>query len=76
MAITSFKGKYGFLSNFMDAKVMLDGMEYPSVENAYQAAKTTDPYVRTSFVTMTAVSRRGLVGMFHSEMIGIPTGSR
>lgn len=37
--IKGFFGEYRFLSNFWPAKVFLDGEEYPSVENAYQAAK-------------------------------------
>jgi len=44
--ITSFKSEYAFLSNFAPAKVVLDGLEYPTVEHAYQAAKTTDQYSR------------------------------
>lgn len=38
--ITSFTGKYRFLSNFYFAPVTLDGMLCPSVEHAFQAAKT------------------------------------
>lgn len=37
--IKGFFGEYRFLSNFWAAKVYLDGEEYRSVENAYQAAK-------------------------------------
>lgn len=44
--ITSFSGKYRFLSNFWPAKVRLDGEIYPSVEHAYVAAKSTDPEFR------------------------------
>lgn len=39
--ITTFRGKYIFLSNFYPSKVLLDGDEFESVETAYQAAKTT-----------------------------------
>ncbi len=42
----SFMGDYRFLSNFADSDVVLDGVTYPTVEHAYQAAKTTDPVVR------------------------------
>lgn len=49
--IGSFKGPYAFLSNFYPAKVMLDGVEYPNVECAYQAAKTTDPEIREKLRT-------------------------
>lgn len=40
--IDSFSGAYHFLSNFSAAEVWLDGMSYPTVEHAYQAAKTFD----------------------------------
>ncbi len=40
--IQEFKGKYRFLSNFWPASVKLDNTIYPSVEHAYQAAKTLD----------------------------------
>ena len=42
MSICAFNGSYRFLSNFWPAVVMLDGTDYPSVENAYVAAKTRD----------------------------------
>lgn len=37
--ISSFDGEYRWLSNFWKAQVSLDGMVFPTVENAYQAAK-------------------------------------
>ena len=43
MAIDSFMGKYRFLSNFHYAEITFNGWLYPTVEHAYQAAKTTDP---------------------------------
>jgi ribA/ribD-fused uncharacterized protein len=46
MAIQGFFGKYRFLSNFWPAEVCLYGKPYPSVEHAYQAAKTFDPMER------------------------------
>lgn len=42
MPITSFTGPHQFLSNFSPAPVYLDGELYPTVEHAYQAAKTRD----------------------------------
>lgn len=42
MAIDSFQGKHRWLSNFWPAKVTLDGIEFPTVEHAYVAAKTLD----------------------------------
>ena len=44
--IDSFRGEYEFLSNLHPCTVVLDGLEYPSVEHAYQAAKSTDPEFR------------------------------
>ena len=42
-AITWFEDPpYEFLSNFYATTVLLDGVEYPTVEHAYQAAKTLD----------------------------------
>src|SRR4051812_48363597 len=40
--IESFTGEYSFLSNFYYVSVTYDGVVYPSVEHAYQAAKTVD----------------------------------
>ena len=41
--IEDFTGDYHFLSNFSPAQVRLDGVAYPTVEHAYQAAKTQEP---------------------------------
>ncbi|HNC59253.1 MAG TPA: NADAR family protein [Leptospiraceae bacterium] len=38
--INAFKDEYRFLSNFYPCVVEFEGIEYPSTENAYQAAKT------------------------------------
>ena len=40
--IESFQGEYRFLSNFWPAEVVFEGIKYPSVEHAYQSAKTLD----------------------------------
>jgi hypothetical protein len=40
--IMDFRGKYEFLSNFYPCQVELDDEVYPSVEHAFQAAKTDD----------------------------------
>ena len=47
--IMEFSGEYRFLSNFKLAPVEYDGVIYPSVENAYQAAKTLDVEARKPF---------------------------
>jgi N-glycosidase YbiA len=42
-------GKHRFLSNFWAARVEFEGVVYPSVEHAYQAAKTIDSEARKPF---------------------------
>ena len=44
--INDFRGRYRFLSNFAHANVTFDGIQYPTVEHAYQAAKSDDPVYR------------------------------
>ena len=44
--IDSFSGEHKFLSNFYPCNVTLDDIGYPSVEHAYQAAKTLNPEER------------------------------
>ena len=44
--ITNFRGDYSFLSNFARVNVKFEGDDYPSVEHAFAAAKTTDPEIR------------------------------
>jgi ribA/ribD-fused uncharacterized protein len=41
-AINSFKGDFGFLSNFHEASLWWEGKQWRSVEHAYQAAKFSD----------------------------------
>jgi ribA/ribD-fused uncharacterized protein len=40
--IDSFRGEYRFLSNYWPVKVVYEGIEYPSVEQAYKAAQLTN----------------------------------
>lgn len=44
--INTFMGKYRFLSNFFSAEVEYGGLCYPTVEHAFQAAKSLYPYER------------------------------
>ena len=50
MDIFEFQGEHRWLSNFWPAWVILDGVLFPSIEHAYQAAKThpsqRDPFLR------------------------------
>lgn len=40
--IDSFRGDFGFLSNFFESSIWIDGVQYKTVEHAYQAAKAHD----------------------------------
>lgn len=51
--ITSFRGPHAFLSNFAPSPVRLDGVTYPTVEHAYQAAKTLSPLERQAILRCT-----------------------
>jgi ribA/ribD-fused uncharacterized protein len=42
-----FEGDYRFLSNFWPCPILFESMKFPSVEHAFQAAKTTDRMERT-----------------------------
>lgn len=44
--ISGFRDAYRFLSNFTSVHVIYDSELYPSVEHAYQAAKTNDLHWR------------------------------
>lgn len=55
--IDSFKGANRWLSNFWPSWVRYGGIDYPSVENAYQAAKF-QPMHREKFITCTAAEAK------------------
>ena len=44
--ITTFDGKYSFLSNFYESQVHYEGITYPTVEHAYQAQKTNNQAIK------------------------------
>jgi ribA/ribD-fused uncharacterized protein len=52
--IDSFTGDNFYLSNFFHARVTYEGLEYPSTEHAYQAAKTLDKHARKAFLHVKA----------------------
>lgn len=59
--INSFKGKYAWLSNFYPCdNITLHGIKYPSVENAYQAAKTLNSEEREQFETCSSAQAKHL----------------
>jgi hypothetical protein len=48
--IVAFTDKHRFLSNFYPAEVEYEGVKYPTVEHAYQAAKTIDLIQRQQLI--------------------------
>ena len=50
--VKGFFGPYRFLSNFQVAPVIYEGVNYPSTEAAYQAAKSLDPEIRKQFTNL------------------------
>lgn len=52
--IDGFNGEYRFLSNFyIHEPINFEGEDYPTVEHAYQAAKTLDPALRATIAALT-----------------------
>ncbi len=60
--IDSFDGEWSFLSNFHPSEVHFDGDLYPTVEHAFQAAKTTDPTERAAIRAATTPGRAKRAG--------------
>ncbi len=56
-AITSFKDEYAFLSNFHPSPIIVVGIEYPTVEHAYQAAKTRDADLKRQIASIPTPGR-------------------
>jgi ribA/ribD-fused uncharacterized protein len=50
--IPEFQGEYRFLSNFWPCEIEYEGIRYPSVEHAYQAAKTLDSAQRQRIASL------------------------
>lgn len=58
--INRFRNEYFFLSNFFPSPIKVNGLIYPSVENAFQAFKTTDKSKRILFTKITPLEARRL----------------
>ena len=54
--IDSFRGTYRFLSNFYPCNIEYDGIEYPSTEHAYQAAKFDDLSIKQQIAELPTAS--------------------
>lgn len=60
--IKEFQGEYRWLSNFWPCTVTLDGETYPSVEHAYQAAKSLDKVWRWQVAQLTTAKEAKRMG--------------
>lgn len=56
--INSFRGPYGFLSNFHDCSVKYDGLWYTNAEAAFQSAKTNMLYKKLPFSLYSGVEAK------------------
>lgn len=68
--ITRFVGEYYCFSNFFPARVLFEGIEYPTSEHAFQAAKTLDHVRRYSIArlpTPRSAKREGRLVMLRSD---------
>jgi ribA/ribD-fused uncharacterized protein len=62
MTITKFSGQFSFLSNFYESVLEYEGIKYPTVEHAFQAAKTQDPEARQQIANMQKPSEAKAAG--------------
>jgi len=59
-SILEFRENYRFLSNFWPVQVQYCGKFYPTVENAFQAAKTLDKREREAFIEVSPGKAKGM----------------
>lgn len=77
--IREFQGEYRWLSNFAPVKIVLEGIEYSSVEHAYMSAKSDDKtwklFCANSRNSPGEVKRRSktitLVDYWESKKVGV-----
>jgi len=60
--ITRFKGQFDFLSNFYESPIEYEGISYPTVEHAFQAAKTQDFETRQQIAKMQSPGKAKAAG--------------
>lgn len=60
--INKFQGKYYFLSNFSQSTIVYEGITYPTVEHAFQAAKSTSDKVRQEIAAAPTPNRAKHLG--------------
>ena len=60
--IEKFKDDYEFLSNFYPSSICYEGITYPTVEHAFQAAKTLDPTERQKIANLSTPAKAKAAG--------------
>ena len=60
--IDNFSGSYDFLSNFHPSPITFEGIEYATVEHAYQAAKTESLEEKRAIAALTTAGRAKRMG--------------
>jgi ribA/ribD-fused uncharacterized protein len=66
--IDNFRGLMGFLSNFAPCRMEIDGITYPTLEHAFQAAKVSDPDIKRKIA---GIQNPGLAKRYGREHIKI-----
>jgi ribA/ribD-fused uncharacterized protein len=62
VSIGRFSDQFSFLSNFYDSVLEYEGVKYPTVEHAFQAAKTQDSETRHQIAKMQSPSEAKAAG--------------
>lgn len=65
--ITLFRGPYWFLSNMYPCRISIFGMDFGSVEAAYQSRKPADDAERARFATLSGPEARKLGRRLHAR---------
>ena len=60
--IDKFKNEHEFLSNFYSSPITIEDITYPTVEHAFQAAKTLDPTERQKIASLTTPAKAKAAG--------------
>ena len=69
--INSFRGKYDFLSNFYECRLIYDGIEYTHSEGAFQAQKTFDKTLREKIAKLSASESKKACGKYGLRVDGV-----
>lgn len=62
--VKEFKNENAFLSNFYPCKIIYEGIEYPTTEHAFQAAKTLDIEKRKKISLLSTPREAKIIGNY------------